>query len=216
MPTPPLRVDRMNKKIRGSLLKRSMSRCRSSTFVVPSRRKYVKPWMFRKRSRMFSTRLIWVKMSAREPRARSACSRSARRCSLPQSNCTSRRSGKYSVWRIYGRRRTSSVTRPATYRRSAPAAWAGAVRRQLGRWAHTVRGGGARTRGMTKTNCSKIPPSSAYRAAGSLTRERATPPRSPPAGAGRWAWRQGSRTRTARRRSAPGRCGRHAQRRWLR
>ena len=94
IPNPPDRLDRMNARIRSSLLNRSVRICRCSTLVVPSSRRYRCPWMLRNCSKISNILVIWVKISARWPPAFRSRRSLSSRCSFPQSYCNSRLSGK--------------------------------------------------------------------------------------------------------------------------
>mmetsp|Transcript_6011 Transcript_6011/g.16006 ORF Transcript_6011/g.16006 Transcript_6011/m.16006 type:complete len:363 (-) Transcript_6011:1870-2958(-) len=100
MPTPPERVDRMKQKILGSVLKRCIRIWRCSGLVEPSRRMYVWACRFRNDSSTSSILAIWVKMRHLWPVLLRRRSRLSNSCSLPQSNCSRRRSGKNRVRRM--------------------------------------------------------------------------------------------------------------------
>lgn len=96
---PPDRVERMNANTLGSRLNLSISRCRSSTLVPPSSRRYVWPCRDRNRSSTSSILLICVKMSTLCPSVLRRRNIESSTCSFPQSYCTRRRSGKAAVVR---------------------------------------------------------------------------------------------------------------------
>lgn len=69
--------------------------CLWSTFVVPSRRKYMWPWKLRKASKTSSILVIWVKIKTRWLPAFSFLSNWSKDCSFPQSYCISLASGNF-------------------------------------------------------------------------------------------------------------------------
>ena len=212
MPKPPERVDRMNANKRSSVLNRCIRICRCSGRVLPSRRQYAYPYRFRNCSKISSILVICVKMSTLCPPDFSRRRSAASACSFPQSNCTSRRSGKKSCPRTSALRSGASAGNATRWHHASRAFAVNEAADETD--ALVIVGAGARALGMANANAPIASAASSARRAGVFTSSKSagaeTKAPAPLFSAAAWQSRAAKVIVTARRQSAPYTGTRHA------